>query len=135
MFDTKLCPQSVSTRPYSAGVIVKILYSLLLPAISLNQLAPCLEKIAEGMSAANRIFAIIDRAPLIKTTEDAITPEIFKGKFEFVNVTFAYPKNKALVVLANMNMKIDCMHSALIGPSGSGKSTIFQLMMRFYDPE
>lgn len=27
------------------------------------------------------------------------------------------------------------MHSGIIGKSGSGKSTIFQLMMRFYDPD
>jgi hypothetical protein len=46
VFDTEKCPQSVSSRPYSAGTIIKIFYSLLLPALSLNQLAPCLEKIA-----------------------------------------------------------------------------------------
>lgn len=27
------------------------------------------------------------------------------------------------------------MNSAIIGDSGCGKSTIFQLMMRFYDPD
>ena len=38
-------------------------------------------------------------------------------------------------MLKKLNVKFDCQHSAIIGPSGSGKSTIFQLIMRFYDPD
>jgi len=50
-------------------------------------------------------------------------------------VGFAYPKDKTTAVLHNLNMKIDVKHSALVGVSGCGKSTIFQLLMRFYDPD
>ena len=67
IFDTKLCPNSINKKPYTAGSITIILYSLLLPSISLNQLSPCLKKIAEGKAAASRIFAIIDRVPLIRS--------------------------------------------------------------------
>jgi hypothetical protein len=42
-------------------MVVKILYSLLLPAISLSQLTPCLEKISEEIEAASRIFTVVDR--------------------------------------------------------------------------
>lgn len=111
------------------------MYALLIPAISLNQLAPCLQKIAEGRQAAARIFAIIDRVPLIKSKPDAVKPEVFTGIIEFINVTFAYPKDKSVKILENSNIMIDCQHSAIIGKSGSGKSTIFQLIMRFYDPD
>ncbi len=106
-----------------------------MPALALNQLSPCLQKIAEGQTAASRIFSVIDRQPLIKSKPDSIIPEHFYGVFEFINVTFAYPKNKAEKILKGLNMKIDCPHSAMVGKSGSGKSTILQLIMRFYDPD
>ena len=87
------------------------------------------------MYAAKRVFAIIDRVPLIRSCENALVPDQFVGIIEFVNVTFAYPKNPEKIILKNMDMKIDCKHSVIIGPSGGGKSTIFQLIMRFYDPD
>ena len=34
-----------------------------------------------------------------------------------------------------MNAVIDGKSLAIFGDSGCGKSTIFQLMMRFYDPD
>ena len=52
-----------------------------------------------------------------------------------MNVSFAYPKNKKLKILDGLNMRVDCQHSALVGRSGCGKSTVFQLIMRFYDPD
>lgn len=62
-------------------------------------------------------------------------PASFKGIFVFDKVGFAYPKNKKLKILENLDLTIDCSNSAIIGDSGCGKSTIFQLMMRFYDAD
>lgn len=53
----------------------------------------------------------------------------------FKNVSFAYPKNKNLFILKNLNVEFNCNNSALVGESGCGKSTVLQLIMRFYDPD
>lgn len=65
----------------------------------------------------------------------AYRPETVRGIIEFKEVSFAYPKSKKVKILDKLNMKIDCQHSALVGRSGCGKSTVFQLIMRFYDPD
>jgi ATP-binding cassette, subfamily B (MDR/TAP), member 1 len=54
---------------------------------------------------------------------------------EFVDVDFAYPKDRSRLVFEGMSMRIDCLHTAFMGESGGGKSTAFQLLMRFYDPD
>ena len=62
-------------------------------------------------------------------------PDDFRGVFKFRNVTFAYPKDKSKNILKNLNLEINSKLSAFVGESGCGKSTIFQLIMRFYDPD
>jgi ATP-binding cassette, subfamily B (MDR/TAP), member 1 len=60
----------------------------------------------------------------------------FKGKVEFRNVSFAYPKDKTHLILNKVSLVFE-LHAAtaLVGESGCGKSTIAQLLMRFYDPD
>ena len=90
---------------------------------------------SEGRSAAARIFKIIDREPCIVSAPGAKRPDHFKGVFRFQGVTFAYPKDPSRPIISNLNLEIKCKSTAFVGESGCGKSTIFQLMMRFYDPE
>jgi ATP-binding cassette, subfamily B (MDR/TAP), member 1 len=72
---------------------------------------------------------------LIKNPENGKRPEVFNGIIKFEGVTFAYPKDKERKILNNINLEFNSNSSALVGESGCGKSTIFQLMMRFYDPD
>ena len=61
-------------------------------------------------------------------------PNIFKGKIEFKNVTFAYPTKPNIKILKNLSLLIEPgQQAALVGYSGSGKSTIIQLIERYYD--
>ena len=67
VFNNSACPQSISSRPYSSGDVLKIIFGLLVPAMSLNQLTPSQEKIAQGKEAAGRLFFVIDRVPKIRS--------------------------------------------------------------------
>lgn len=68
---------------YKPGDAILILFSLVVPAMSFNQVIISFERLNEGMTAAGRIFSIIDRKPLIESAPDAISPESFEGNIVF----------------------------------------------------
>jgi subfamily B ATP-binding cassette protein MsbA len=85
-----------------------------------------------GTASAERIFAIIDTEPEIKSKPGAILLKDFDDNITFNGVSFAYEKE---FVLRNINLVIEKGKTvALVGPSGGGKSTLADLVPRFYDP-
>ncbi len=123
-----------SRQTYTAGDVLVVFFSILMSGFNFSQLTPSLEKIAQGRQAAARIFQIIDREPKIKNSSNAVKPTSFKGIIKFENVSFSYPKEPTRMILDNISLEFNTHSSALVGESGCGKSTIFQLLMRFYDP-
>ena len=122
-------------KKYTAGDVIIVFFSILMAGFNFTQLTPAIQKITQGMTAAARIYKIIDREPLIKPPQNGIVPNGFTGVFKFEGVSFAYPKDKTKKIINNLNLEINGKFSAFVGESGCGKSTIFQLIMRFYDPD
>lgn len=94
----------------------------------------------EGLSAANRIFAVIDSRPDIADRPDAkplhIDPVPTGGAITFKNVTFTYQGDTKLPAVDGISFEVAPGRKvALVGPSGAGKSTIFNLLLRFYEIE
>lgn len=57
-----------------------------------------------------------------------------KGKIEFKNIGFVYPKDNSKI-LDGINLKIKAGNKvAFVGRSGAGKTTLVKLLLRFYDP-
>lgn len=69
----------------------------------------------------------------IKNESNAKNLEITKGKIEFKNINFSYPKNN---LFQNFNLKIEPEQKvALVGHSGSGKTSLVKLLYRLFDLE
>jgi ATP-binding cassette subfamily B protein len=80
------------------------------------------------------LFEVLDSPP--SEPSDAGLPEleIKNARLTFDDVHFAYRGDES--VLRGMSFTAEPGKlTALVGPSGGGKSTVFNLIMRFYDPE
>jgi ATP-binding cassette, subfamily B, bacterial len=72
------------------------------------------------------------RAPAAPTALPARGP----GSIRFDNVSFHYPSRPSTAALVEFDLAVAPGETvAFVGPSGAGKSTVFQLLLRYYDPE
>jgi len=92
------------------------------------------EMITNALTAAERVFDVIDTKPLITDSADAVSIPRINGEIVFKNVDFGYNKFKPIIKELNINVPAGNM-IGLVGKSGSGKSTIINLLCRLYDAD
>ncbi len=91
-------------------------------------------KLQSTVSAAKRVFAVLDETPQVRLAPDAHEISRIEGPIVFDNVSFAYIGNSEST-LDRINLEIAQGEMvAIAGASGSGKTTLAMLLQRFYDP-
>jgi subfamily B ATP-binding cassette protein MsbA len=87
--------------------------------------------IQEGLTAARRIYEIIDQKNEVYHDEKAPSLKLKNATIEFNNISFSYPDGTH--ALKNLTTKIKGgTKVGLVGVSGSGKTTFLNLIPRFF---
>lgn len=116
----------------TSGQLMSFLASLMLAYAPLKRLINVNIQMQSGLSAANRIFEIIDSKILIRDGNEKLP--IIK-RININNLKFRY-ENSKILSLDDVTLNIELGKKiAFVGSSGAGKSTLLSLIIRLFDIE
>lgn len=116
-------------RGFSYGSIAKFVQYSRKFSGPINETANIFTDLQSALSAAERVFALID-CPR-EDDEGTLPIGEVKGEVVFDDVSFGY--SEGIKVIDELNLKVSAGEQvAIVGKTGAGKTTIVQLLMRFY---
>jgi ATP-binding cassette, subfamily B, bacterial len=129
--------QAVLDGRMSPGTLSQFLLYAVIAAAGLGQLAEVWGELSQASGAAERLFEILAvPVGIVRPPQPVALPQPSRGEIVFSDVRFSYPTRAGASALAGVSFRIKPGEKiAIVGPSGAGKSTVFQLILRFYDPD
>ena len=121
----------------SPGALSAFVFYAVIVASSVGTLSEVSGDLQRAAGATERLFELLATEAQIRAPRIPVpmpTPPI--GTVRFEDVGFHYPSRPDAPALADLSLAVAAGESvALVGPSGAGKTTVFQLLLRFYDPQ
>jgi ATP-binding cassette subfamily B protein len=115
-----------------------ILYSAIV-AGGIGALSEVMGDTQRAAGAAERLLELLSaQSPITSPAEPlALPPRRANGAALTLDmVTFAYPSRPLTPSISGLSMIVGAGETvAVVGPSGAGKTSLFQLLLRFYDPQ
>jgi ATP-binding cassette subfamily B protein len=121
----------------TVGELSAFIFYAVLVAGATGAVSEVVGDLQRAAGATERLTELLAVRPAIRAPANPVPmPEPARGTVAFENVTFHYPARPATAALSDVTLDIEPGEKiALVGPSGAGKSTVFQLLLRFYDPQ
>ena len=121
----------------SGGELSAFLFYALLLGSSVGGLSQIGGDLIRGAGASERLMELLKMESHIRPPVSPRTlPAPVQGRVELLDLRFAYPSHPERTVLHDLTVRIEPGERiALVGPSGAGKTSLFQLLLRFYDPQ
>lgn len=98
----------------------------------INEIANITNEIFSALSAAERVFQLLDEPEEVHDIYGAVELKECSGDVRADHVSFGYLPGKTILHDLNLEAKPG-QTIAIVGPTGAGKTTIINLLMRFYD--
>jgi ATP-binding cassette, subfamily B, bacterial len=121
----------------TGGELASFVFYAAVVASAAGALSEIMGDLQRAAGAAERLFELLDQAPqILAPAAPQPLPRPLVGAVRFERVRFAYPSHPEQPVLNDLDVAVEPGTTlALVGPSGAGKTSVFQLLMRFYDPD
>jgi ATP-binding cassette, subfamily B, bacterial len=121
----------------SGGRLGQFVLYAMFAAGAIAELSEVWGEIAQAAGAAERLLELLAaRSDIREPAQPKSLPVPPLGSIAFTNVDFAYPSRPGTRALDGLSFVVAPGETvAIVGPSGAGKTTIFNLLLRFYDPQ
>ena len=121
----------------SGGALAQFVFFAVVVAGAFGSISEIYGDLQRAAGATERLLDLLDMTPDVAAPPNPVAlPQPAAGAVAFEDVTFRYPSRPDDPALEGIDLAVrPGERVALVGPSGAGKTTMFQLLLRFYDPE
>jgi len=120
----------------SGGDLSAFVFYAVLLATSGATMSELWGEVQRAAGAAERVSELLAEVPEIAAPAHPVSLPAARGAVAFEAVTFCYPARPDIPALADFSLSVAPGETvAIVGPSGAGKTSLFQLLLRFYDPQ
>lgn len=121
----------------SGGQLSAFIFYAVMMAVGVGTISEVIGDLQRAAGATERLMELLSTESEISAPADPIAlPSPARGAIDFDNVIFYYPSRPDTPALRDFTLTAQPGEKlALVGPSGAGKTTVFQLLLRYYDPQ
>jgi ATP-binding cassette subfamily B protein len=121
----------------SAGQLSAFVFYAVLVAGGAAAISEVIGDLQRAAGATERLMELLATEPAIRAPAAPVRlPDPPRGEVRLAQVTFHYPSRPDEAALADFTLAVrPGERVALVGPSGAGKTTVFQLLLRYYEPD
>jgi len=129
--------RDVRAGAMTPGALVQFVIYAVIVAGAVAALSEIWGELQRAAGATERMVELIEAVDTVRDPEAPLRlPRPVRGAIAFDAVTFRYPARPEIAALHEVSLRVAPGETvALVGPSGAGKTTVFQILMRFFDPD